>query len=63
MNDIRILLEKEANEIEDRLEDLINCYEKGTVDKLIEQQQRDLELIDRLLKTINNYNEVVYGNE
>ena len=63
MNEIRILLEKEANEIEDRLEDLINGYEKGTVDKIIEQQQRDLELIDRLLKVINDYNEVNHGNK
>ncbi len=63
LNKIVLLLEKEANDIEDRLEDLINCYEKETVNDIIEQQQKDLEFIDKLLKFINENNEVIYGRK
>ena len=60
LNIIRLLLEKEANDTEDRLEDLINCYQRGTVNEIIEQQQKDLEFMDSLLKIINDYNEANY---
>lgn len=52
MIDLRKELKKEANDIEDRLEDLINCYEKGTVDEIIEEQQNELEKINKTLKFI-----------
>ena len=52
IEEIRKQLEKEANDIEDRIEDLINCYEKGTVDEIIEEQQNELEKISKILKFI-----------
>lgn len=52
IDEIRKLLETEANNIEDRLEDLINCYKKGTVDDIIEKQQNELEKINKTLKFI-----------
>ena len=52
IKEFRILLEKETREIEDRLEDLINCYGEGTVNDIIEQQQNDLGYINELLDNL-----------
>lgn len=46
------VLKKEANDIKDRIEDLTNCYKKGTVDDIIKEQTNELKKINNAIKEL-----------
>lgn len=45
-------LKKEANDIKDRIEDFTNCYQKGTVDDIIEEQTNELKKITKAIREL-----------
>lgn len=51
-----IELKKEANDIKDRIEDLTNCYQKGTVDDIIKEQTNELKKITNAIKELEKIN-------
>jgi hypothetical protein len=45
-------LKIEANDIKDRIEDLTNCYKKGTVDEIIKEQESELKKINSVIEEL-----------
>ncbi len=54
-NEYRKLLEQEANDIDDRVDDLLSINKEGIVDELIEAQLKELEFINNLISLIDKY--------
>lgn len=52
-------LKREANDIKDRIEDLTNCYKKGTVDEIIEEQKNELKKINNAIKILEAKNDKI----